>query len=119
MTGPLYHGTTPEGLTAIIPAAAHGGHVTFQHDTDRGYAYATPDLGDAWRYAEKAWHASGDGIPRVYRVEPVGDVEPDPQTDVHGRQRGNFEADVRSAHGFTVVEEMPMPDEYGDPEDWR
>jgi hypothetical protein len=25
----------------------------------------------------------------------------------------------RAAAGFAVVEEMPMPDEYGDPEDWR
>lgn len=119
MTGALYHGTTREHLDEILPAAAHRLGVVFPHDTDSAYAYATPNLGDAWVYAEKAWHASGDGIPRVYLVEAIGAVEPDPQEDAHGRQRGNYAADVRSREGFTVVEEMPMPDTYGDPEDWR
>ncbi len=119
MTGALYHGTTREHLDEILPAVEHGHGVVFPHDTDQGYAYATPNLSDAWAYAEKAWHASGDGIPRVYRVEALGDVEPDPQQDAHGRQRGNFEADVRSRAGFAVVEEMPMPEHMGDPEDWR
>jgi hypothetical protein len=120
MTGALYHGTTRENLTAVTPAAEHGGHVSFQHDTDVAYAYATPNLADAWIYAEKAWHASSSGIPRVYRVEAVGDVEPDPQERADGSHRGNYEADVRSRAGFTVVEEMPWPDYFiGSPGDWR
>lgn len=121
MTGPLYHGTVRDGLDDILPAAAHCGPRTFAYtaDGDPAYAYATPNLSDAWAYAEKAWHASGDGIPRVYRIEALGDVESDPQEDVHGRQRGNYADDVRSRHGFAVVEEMPMPDDMGDPEDWR
>ena len=120
-TAPLYHGTVRDDLDTIEPAAAHCGPRTFAFtaDGDPEYAYATPNLSDAWAYAEKAWHATGVGIPRVYRVEPLGDVEPDPQEDAHGRSRGNYEADVRSREGFTVVEEMPMPEEYGDPEDWR
>lgn len=121
MTDALYHGTVREDLDIIEPASAHGGPRTFEHtaDGDPGYAYATPSLSDAWAYAEKAWHASGTGIPRVYRVEPLGDVEPDPQEDAYGRSRGNCEADVRSRDGFTVVEEMPFPEAFGDPEDWR
>ena len=121
MTGPLYHGTVRDGLDDILPAVAHCGPRTFANtaDGDPSYAYATPNLSDAWAYAEKAWHATSIGIPRVYRVEALGDVEPDPQTDAHGRSRGNYADDVRSRDGFTVVEEMPMPGEYGDPEDWR
>lgn len=119
MTDALYHGTVREDLDDIIPAAEHCRGVIFASDTDPKYAYATPSLSDAWTYAEKAWHASGTGIPRVYRVEPLGDVEPDPQEDAYGRSRGNCEADVRSRDGFTVVEEMPFPEAFGDPEDWR
>jgi hypothetical protein len=117
----LYHGTVRDGLDVIEPATAHCGPRTFAYtaDGDPGYAYATLDLADAWRYAEKAWHAMSIGIPRVYRVMALGAVEPDPQVDAYGRPRGNYAADVRSRDGFTVVEEMPMPDEYGDPEDWR
>lgn len=115
----LYHGTTLAGLDDVLPAVEHRQGVVFPSDTDAGYAYATPSLSDAWAYAEKAWHASGTGIPRVYRVEALGAVEPDPQEDAHGRPRGNFAADVRSRDGFAVVEEMPFPEEYGDPEDWR
>lgn len=57
--------------------------------------------------------------PRDDRVEALGAVEPDPQEDVHGHQRGNYADDVRSRDGFAVVEEMPMPASYGDPEGWR
>lgn len=121
MTDALYHGTVRDGLDNILPAAVHCGPRTFAYtaDGDPGYAYATPSLSDAWAYAEKAWHASGIGIPRVYRVEALGAIEPDPQEDAHGRSRGNYAADVRSRNGFAVVEEMPMPEDMGDPEDWR
>ena len=114
----LYHGTVREDLDEVTPATEHRRGVTF-FETDADYAYATPNLGDAWHYAWKAWHTWGTGIPRVYRVEPVGDVEVDPQKDARGNLRGNLADDVRSRDGFTVVEEMPFPEEHGDPEEWR
>lgn len=117
----LYHGTVRDGLDTIEPASAHCGPRTFAYtaDGDPDYAYATSSLDDAWRYAEKAWHATGIGIPRVYLVEPFGEVEPDPQEDAQGRSRGNYEHDLRSRDGFNVLREMPWPEEFGDPEDWR
>jgi hypothetical protein len=113
-----YHGTTTEGLGNVQPAAKHGGSVAFPHDTDKNYAYATPNEDDAWHYAEKTWNATASGIPRVYKVQPSGPVEPDPQYGPHG-SRGNFESDVRSRHQFKVIGEIPMPEHMGEPEEWR
>lgn len=118
-----YHGTTVPGVTHILPASAHGGHVTFPHDTDRGHAYATTDKDDAWDYATRAWHAAGgeEGHPRVYQVRPIGghkNVEKDPEVNAVGKRRMNFENDHRSKHGFEVVREMKMPEHMGRPEDW-
>lgn len=124
-TGPktYYHGTTVAGVTHILPASSHGGHVTFPHDTSREHAYATTDKNDAWDYAQRAWHAAGgeSGPPRVYQVRPIGghkNVEKDPELDSTGRRRLNFENDHRSKHGFEVVREMKMPEHMGEPEDW-
>lgn len=117
----FFHGTVIEGLTEVMPATKHGRGVIFPHDTDRNFAYATPSESNAWNYAEKAWHAASDvaGPPRVYRVRAVGPTEEDPQYDQHGRHRSNYGDDIRSRWKFIVVEEVPMPEEMGDPDDWR
>ncbi|HEV7237395.1 MAG TPA: GNAT family N-acetyltransferase, partial [Ktedonobacteraceae bacterium] len=116
---PLYHGTTQENLTQVLPATQHGGNVVFPHETDHSYAYATPNLDDAWEYAEKAWHATSEGIPRVYQVSSInGDEEPDPQQRADQSFRGNNENDLRSSTGFDVHHEMPMPEHMGTPEEW-
>lgn len=105
----------------VLPAAQHGGHVTFNHDTDPNHAYATGE-DSAWDYAEKAhaWTVNRMDrgpfpVPRVYQVEPVHpeSVEEDPQG------RGNNDDDVRSPHGFRVLREVPMPEHMGEPDDWR
>lgn len=115
-----YHGTTVPDVTHILPADQHGGHVTFPHDTSPSHAYATTNEDDAWDYAEKAFHAADRGHPRVYRVEPMGHVEKDPEEDEHGNWRnGVNRGDVRSPHGFKVLHEVPMPEHLGTPEDWR
>lgn len=119
----FYHGTTVAGVTHILPASTHGGHVTFPHDTSREHAYATTSKDDAWTYAQLAWDAAdGDGgRPRVYQVRPIGghkNVEKDPEVDSTGRRRLNFENDHRSKHGFEVVRELRMPSHMGQPEDW-
>lgn len=120
--GPWYHGTTVAGVTHVLPAAQHGGDVTFPSDTDRNYAYATHNHDDAWNYAEKAWGADDHGRrPRVYEVKPIGGmkhVERDPQHDAQGQSRSNFSGDHRSKKGWKVVREVPMPERMGDPEDW-
>lgn len=115
----FFHGTVRAGLRSIQPAEQHGKGVVFPHDTDTGHAYAASSEADAWNYAEKAWHASGTGIPRVYEVEPKGAYEPDPQTDAAGRMRGNLAGDVRSKAGFKVKRQLPMPEDMGEPKDWR
>jgi hypothetical protein len=115
----FFHGTVRAHLNEILPGSVHGRGVIFPHDTDPSRAYATTNESDAWNYAEKAWHASGSGIPRVYHVEPLGHHEPDPQTDEHGRRRGNWANDYRSTVGWRVVRERPMPEDLGKPEDWR
>lgn len=117
-----YHGTTVEDVTHVLPASAHGGHVTFPHVTSREHAYATTDQHDAWEYAQKAWAASGKGRPRVYQVRPIGGhqhVEKDPSHDQYGNSRGNNENDVRSKKGFEVVREVKWPKHMGDPEEWE
>lgn len=118
-----YHGTTMPGVTHILPASHHGGGVIFKNETDKDFAYATPDLGHAWDYAQKASDYTG-GRPRVYQVRPIRghqDVESDPTWDhVHNRSRGNNETDMRSRHGFEVLREMKAPrhvrDSYTDDE---
>lgn len=121
--GTLYHGTAREGLIGktILPVDVTGMPATFPSDTDRGYAYATVEPSTAWHYAELAWNAASVGIPRVYEVAPVdgADVEDDPTHDARGNSRGNFPDDRRSRAGFLVIRELPMPDDMGDPDDWR
>lgn len=118
-----YHGTTMPNVTHILPANHHGGGVIFKNETDKDFAYATPDLGHAWDYAQKASDFTGSR-PRVYQVRPLRghqDVEPDPTWDpVRNRSRGNNETDMRSRHGFEVLREMKAPrnvrDSYTDSE---
>lgn len=113
MPTPLYHGTVAAGLAEVLPAAASGRRPV-HGETDPAYAYATPELDDAWHYAELAWHGSSHGVPRVYRVAALGPVEADPAHDGFGRSRGNHTADLRCRHGFAVMEEI----EVDDPEEW-
>lgn len=111
-----YHGTHVPGVTHILPADHHGKPVLYD-ETDSRYAYATPNLSDAWDYAtDAAAHAKDTGHPhtrpRVYAVTPIGGhrhVEVDPEYDEHGGWRGNNPDDKRSKKGFKVVKEMKAP----------
>lgn len=115
----LFHGTVVADLEQVLPAWETGAAVSFPHDTNPAYAYATPDEDTAWAYAEKAWHCHDRGIPRVYVVAPLGELEVDPSTDGHGQLRGNYSSDLRSRDGFAVVCELPMPERLGEPDEWR
>lgn len=113
-----YHGTA-RALRSVKPATQHGRGTTFPSDTEPDYAYASKNESDAWTYAEKAWHASGEGVPRVYRVAPKGEVETDPSHTPAGVSRGNFRGDVRSRQGFSVLNSVQMPESMGKPSEWR
>lgn len=120
-----FHGSVTEDLEEVLPATRHGRRPTFPHDTDRAYAYATSGEdaeSNAWHYAEQA-HAAGDAgtLPRVYEVEPIdpSDVEEDPFYNDQGRPRSIMDGDVRSRTGWRVIRELPWPEHFGDPEDWR
>ena len=115
----FFHGTIREGLSEIVPASTHGKGAVFPSVTSTAHAYATPDVSNAWHYAEMAWNAAGSGIPRVYQVEPLGEHEEDPAVDGKGNPRGNFSGDRRSTKGWRVTREVPMPENMGTPEDWR
>ena len=90
----------------------------FPNETHPDYAYATSQ-DKAWDYAEKAWHSSGTGTPRVFQVEPLGEHEPDPRYNERGELRDNWDDDRRSKAGWRVLNEVQMPEHMGTPEDWR
>ncbi len=110
-----YHGSTTEDLEHIHPNhGTNGNFGAFTHEP--GYAYATGRK-SAEHYADHASMAYG-GRSHVYQVEPRGPVEKDPQWDARGNLRGNYDDDVRSKHGFSVMGEEDLghndPDEYED-----
>lgn len=118
----FFHGTTEHlrpGDKILPVGQLRGKKPTFPHDTSREHAYATPHESSAWHYAEMSWHATDRGVPRVYQVTPLGDHEPDPTHDQHGRYRNNREGDRRSRAGWKVVSERQMPEHMGTPDEWK
>lgn len=115
-----FHGTVSRFRRGdvILPSAVTRRSPNFPSETDTDFAYATTDRSNAADYAEKAWSAQSKGSPRVYRVEPLGSVEEDPQYGPDGHHRGNWETDVRSKAGFRVMSEHRLP-EFADEDDWR
>ena len=116
----FFHGTVAHLSPGdVIQPVGDAIRATFRSDTDPRFAYATTDHDNAWDYAEKAFHASDRGTPRVYRVSPVGRHSKDPEVGRDGSRRGNHPTDRRSKSGWKVIEEVPMPENMGRPEDWR
>jgi hypothetical protein len=100
-----YHGTTVEDLKEVKPN--HSTRGSFGNNGaihEPGYAYAT-SRENAESYAESKAEIHG-GRPLVYRVSPLGPVEKDPSHDAQGRSRANYESDVRSKHGFQVLDHV-------------
>lgn len=117
----FFHGTTAHlKVGAVI---APGRKPNYAGESSPEHAYATTSEEHGWDYAEKAWHASDKGHPRVYQVAPIGEVEKDPTEyetgSMAGRSRGNYDTDVRSRQGFKVLSERQMPEHMGTPEDWK
>jgi hypothetical protein len=117
----FFHGTTAELRPgdSVLPTSQTGAKPVFRNESDSRHAYATTNQADAWDYAELSWHASTTGVPHVYEVEPLGRHSKDPEVDKRGRRRGNHPEDRRSKVGWQVVGEVPMPEDMGEPEDWR
>lgn len=110
--GQFFHGTT-HGFEPGDTVTPRGSSRFFASDHDGSHAFATKDPSDAWDYAEKAWHHSDKGHPRVFQVEPVDDYEVDPHEQNHDKKW------LRSGTGFRVTGEVTMPEDMGAPEDWR
>lgn len=110
----LFHGTARDIEDEILP----GYSPVHPSMSEKGYVYATPDVGNAWMYAELAWNARPRGRARVYQVEPTGEMEKDPQFDAQGNSRSNFASDLRSRSPLRIIREVPLPGNMGDPEEW-
>lgn len=118
-----YHGSVArmEAGTEILPPSRRDPSIRANWPNasmSEDHAYASESEDNAWEWAERAWNVSPNGHPRVYEVEPLGQVEPDERYDAHGNLRDIFEGDVR-APGFRVLGERPMPEHLGPPEDWQ
>ena len=98
----FFHGSATRMVRGSVlrPPSQHGGEQMFPEASHHEHVYASTELGAAAHFAE---HAHGmkefRGQPYVYRVEPVGHLEPD--------HDGNPERDVRSREGFKVVDWVP------------
>jgi hypothetical protein len=107
----MFHGTTKdEGDDDPEEITPSGGGSTFGPGVaSPEHAYATPNLSDAWSYAEKRAENGRGGKPTVYRVTPKNpsDVEKDPGY-AGDYSRANYEHDKRSPSGFDVLDEVPM-----------
>lgn len=105
----LYHGTSTAGLTHITPAIGHAGLEYAKHhspEADHHFAYATANLAEATHYA-RGHAAAHDAEPLVYRVRPMGHLEPDPPHNPADHLKLNERcADVRCADGFAVEHTM-------------
>lgn len=102
--GPAYHGTS----AVLNPGdVIEPGHEANFDSSTPGHVYFTDEgrYGAAVGFAKRAARKTG-GQPRVYRVEPLGEYEKDPDFAVSG---GSY----RTKHPMRVIEE----DEYwkGDP----
>lgn len=99
---PLYHGSARRLVrgSVITPPSKHGGEQMFPTASHVDHAYATPHMHVAAEFALNA-HGMQEfrGKPYVYKVEPVGHVEPD--------HDGIADRDVRSRDGFKVVDWVP------------
>ncbi len=110
----FYHGTVEEELDEILPCDVTGFRAIHSILSDTAYAYATTSVSSAWRYAELSWNhvasrtpgrADDSQFPHVYIVEPLGEVESDPNRDA-------MSGDYRCAEGWAVVGELPTPDHW-------
>jgi len=98
--GPFYHGTKAalrigDLLTAGFPS-------NYRPDIVMNHIYFTALRDGAGLAAELA---AGDGVPRVYVVEPTGEFENDPNV-TDQKFPGNPTRSYRSRHPLRIVDEV-------------
>mgnify|MGYP000969841036 CR=1 FL=1 len=90
MNQTYYHGGAP-GLREILPSAVTGQPSTADYGAEgvcrRDRVYVVNSLAAAQMFA--SLHPSGKGV--VYAVEPIGDLEPDPDFDSGGYEIQSYQ----------------------------
>lgn len=98
--GPFFHGTKAE--LAVGDLLTAGFRSNYRSEIVMNHIYFTALLSGAGLAAELA---AGDGEPRVYRVEPTGEFENDPNV-TDKKFPGNPTRSYRSSEPLRVVEEV-------------
>lgn len=98
--GPFFHGTKAElGVGDLLTA---GFRSNYRPEIVMNHIYFTALRDGAGLAAELA---AGDGAPRVYRVEPTGEFENDPNV-TDKKFPGNPTRSYRSSEPIRIVEEV-------------
>lgn len=98
--GPFFHGTRAELRAGDLLTA--GFRSNYRPETTMNHIYFTAVLDGAGLAAELA---AGDGTPRVYRVEPTGEFENDPNV-TDEKFPGNPTRSYRSSAPLRVIDEV-------------
>ncbi|SFA59544.1 rifampin ADP-ribosylating transferase [Rhodococcoides kroppenstedtii] len=98
--GPFYHGTKADLTPGDLLTA--GRRSNYRPEVVMNHIYFTALIGGAGLAAELA---AGDGNPHVYRVEPTGEWENDPNV-TDKKFPGNPTRSCRSRDPLRVVEEI-------------
>lgn len=98
--GPSYHGTKADLAPGDLLTA--GRRSNYRPEVVMNHIYFTALIGGAGLAAELA---AGEGEPRVYRVEPTGEWENDPNV-TDKKFPGNPTRSYRSRDPLRVVEEI-------------
>ncbi|UVO11262.1 NAD(+)--rifampin ADP-ribosyltransferase [Mycobacterium sp. SVM_VP21] len=98
--GPFFHGTKAQLVVGDLLSA--GFRSNYRPEIAMNHIYFTALVSGAGLAAELA---AGDGEPRVYRVEPTGEFENDPNV-TDKKFPGNPTRSYRSSAPLVVVEEI-------------
>ncbi|KLO31437.1 ribosomal subunit interface protein [Mycolicibacter heraklionensis] len=98
--GPFFHGTKAQLVVGELLSA--GFRSNYRPEIVMNHIYFTALVNGAGLAAELA---AGDGEPRVYRVEPTGEFENDPNV-TDKKFPGNPTRSYRSSAPLVVVEEI-------------
>lgn len=96
-TGPFYHGTKADLRIGDLLSA--GFQSNYTPEVTMNHIYFTALVDGAGMAAELA---AGDAIPRVYKVEPTGDFEDDPNV-TNKKYPGNPMRSYRSAEPLKII----------------
>lgn len=101
--GPLYHGTAASLRPGDL--LTPGRRSNYRADVVMRHVYVTSRPDGAGLAAELAVELSGSGEPHVYRVEPTGAIEDDPNV-TDKKFPGNPTRSYRSTEPFRVLDEI-------------